>query len=457
MAAAFPLLRRRRLAAAGGRRCGRGGGLRAATRRCRSVPRPSSTPSTSRRPRRSARPPSTSTRWAAALRPVPPPGRDARPDARGRGRPLPRRRRVGHAPPRSPPSAGRVADPPDTVWSSDACGRCATTAASPSPPSWTGRRSLQVLLDAARVGRPCLERLTSFVDVGDLVRVEGTTGRLADRHPEPARRGLADGGQVPAPGPVPRLRRPRDPGAAALDRPARPPARRRRCSGAARPSSGRSGARWATPASSRWRRRCSTRPTAARARGRSAPSSTRTASTCRCASRPSCTSSDCSSAGLGPIFELGRNFRNEGADATHNPEFTSLEVYQPHADYTTMRHLTERLVREAARTVHGREAIPLPLTGRAARTARTASSSSTSAASGPSCRARRRVGRGRAAGSPSTPTSTCCSGSPRTHGIAVRPEMGAGRRHRGALRRARRAGDRSCPRSTPTSRSRPRP
>jgi lysyl-tRNA synthetase class 2 len=68
-------------------------------------------------------------------------------------------------------------------------------------------------------------------------------------------------------------------------------------------------------------------------------------------------------AGLGPVFELGRNFRNEGADATHNPEFTSLEVYQPHADYTTMRHLTERLVREAARTVHGREAIPLPLTG----------------------------------------------------------------------------------------------
>ena len=65
-------------------------------------------------------------------------------------------------------------------------------------------------------------------------------------------------------------------------------------------------------------------------------------------------------AGLGPVFELGRNFRNEGADATHNPEFTSLEVYQPHADYMTMRHLTERLVREAARTVHGREVIPVP-------------------------------------------------------------------------------------------------
>jgi lysyl-tRNA synthetase class 2 len=65
-------------------------------------------------------------------------------------------------------------------------------------------------------------------------------------------------------------------------------------------------------------------------------------------------------AGLGPVFELGRNFRNEGADATHNPEFTSLEVYRPHADYTTMRRLTERLVKEAARTLHGREVLPLP-------------------------------------------------------------------------------------------------
>ncbi len=67
--------------------------------------------------------------------------------------------------------------------------------------------------------------------------------------------------------------------------------------------------------------------------------------------------------GLGPIFELGRNFRNEGADATHNPEFTSLEVYQPHADYVVMRHLAERLVKAAARCVHGAEVLPLPTPG----------------------------------------------------------------------------------------------
>lgn len=63
--------------------------------------------------------------------------------------------------------------------------------------------------------------------------------------------------------------------------------------------------------------------------------------------------------GLGPIFELGRNFRNEGADATHNPEFTVVEAYQPFADYTDMRLLTERLVRAAAVAVHGREVLAI--------------------------------------------------------------------------------------------------
>lgn len=65
-------------------------------------------------------------------------------------------------------------------------------------------------------------------------------------------------------------------------------------------------------------------------------------------------------AGSGPIYELGRNFRNEGADATHNPEFTSLEAYVPGGDYTSMRHLTERLIKAAAVAVHGREVLPMP-------------------------------------------------------------------------------------------------
>lgn len=62
---------------------------------------------------------------------------------------------------------------------------------------------------------------------------------------------------------------------------------------------------------------------------------------------------------MGPVYELGRDFRNEGADATHNPEFTVLEAYQPYADYTTMRELTERLLKNAARAVFGKEELPL--------------------------------------------------------------------------------------------------
>lgn len=57
--------------------------------------------------------------------------------------------------------------------------------------------------------------------------------------------------------------------------------------------------------------------------------------------------------GTGPIFEIGRNFRNEGADATHNPEFTSLEAYLPFADYNTMRTITAEVIREVAVAVHG--------------------------------------------------------------------------------------------------------
>lgn len=52
--------------------------------------------------------------------------------------------------------------------------------------------------------------------------------------------------------------------------------------------------------------------------------------------------------GLDRVFEIGRNFRNEGVDATHNPEFTMLEAYQSYADYTTMRGLAQELIRAAA-------------------------------------------------------------------------------------------------------------
>jgi len=57
--------------------------------------------------------------------------------------------------------------------------------------------------------------------------------------------------------------------------------------------------------------------------------------------------------GMEKVYELNRNFRNEGVDRHHNPEFTMLEVYQAYADYNVMMELTEQLVAEAARELHG--------------------------------------------------------------------------------------------------------
>ena len=55
--------------------------------------------------------------------------------------------------------------------------------------------------------------------------------------------------------------------------------------------------------------------------------------------------------GLERVYELGRNFRNEGIDRDHNPEFTMLEAYQAYTDYHTMMDLSEDLVVGAARAV----------------------------------------------------------------------------------------------------------
>lgn len=67
--------------------------------------------------------------------------------------------------------------------------------------------------------------------------------------------------------------------------------------------------------------------------------------------------------GLDRVYELGRDFRNEGADSTHNPEFTVLEAYRTHADYRVMMELTCRLIRAAATAVHGAPVVPDPATG----------------------------------------------------------------------------------------------
>jgi lysyl-tRNA synthetase class 2 len=57
--------------------------------------------------------------------------------------------------------------------------------------------------------------------------------------------------------------------------------------------------------------------------------------------------------GFERVFELGRIFRNEGVSTRHNPEFTSIEVYQAYADYNDMMALTENLISDVAQEVLG--------------------------------------------------------------------------------------------------------
>jgi len=52
--------------------------------------------------------------------------------------------------------------------------------------------------------------------------------------------------------------------------------------------------------------------------------------------------------GMNRVYEFSRNFRNEGIDASHNPEFTLLELYEAYADYEVMMEITEELVSTAA-------------------------------------------------------------------------------------------------------------
>ena len=59
--------------------------------------------------------------------------------------------------------------------------------------------------------------------------------------------------------------------------------------------------------------------------------------------------------GIERVYEIGRIFRNEGVDATHNPEFTMLELYQAYADYNTMQTLTRELLQAAAVAANGSE------------------------------------------------------------------------------------------------------
>ena len=56
--------------------------------------------------------------------------------------------------------------------------------------------------------------------------------------------------------------------------------------------------------------------------------------------------------GLERVFEINRNFRNEGADSTHSPEFAMLEAYEAYGDYTSIANLTQELIQKAALAVN---------------------------------------------------------------------------------------------------------
>ncbi len=63
--------------------------------------------------------------------------------------------------------------------------------------------------------------------------------------------------------------------------------------------------------------------------------------------------------GIDRVYEINRNFRNEGADRTHSPEFAMLEAYQAYGDYNSIADLTQKLIQNAAHDVFGTHEVTL--------------------------------------------------------------------------------------------------
>ncbi len=62
--------------------------------------------------------------------------------------------------------------------------------------------------------------------------------------------------------------------------------------------------------------------------------------------------------GFDKVFEINRNFRNEGISTRHNPEFTMIELYQAYADYNDMMDITEELMSSMVKELFGTETLP---------------------------------------------------------------------------------------------------
>ena len=126
--------------------------------------------------------------------------------------------------------------------------------------------------------------------------------------------------------------------------------------------------------------------------------------------------------GMERVFEINRNFRNEGISTQHNPEFTMLEFYRAYADYNDLMGLTEEMLAEVARKAVGTDEVQF---GEHVDFAE--------GAVPPAVAARRRARRGGAASSARTSPSARSGRARRPRrwrrrlGIEVTPAMGAGR------------------------------
>jgi elongation factor P--beta-lysine ligase len=67
--------------------------------------------------------------------------------------------------------------------------------------------------------------------------------------------------------------------------------------------------------------------------------------------------------GLDRVYEIGRQFRNEGIDLTHNPEFTTCEFYMAYADYNDLMVMTEEMISGMVKQIHGSYLLPFHANG----------------------------------------------------------------------------------------------